>query len=105
MPRHRTLKLAGELPGWIEETDSFCLRSVAEDAYTAKAWADRLGADHKKSCESTYRAGMKSLAKMNDENVSMGVRCSEGDRAARKFWEAKVCARSDSTTKHTRRAR
>jgi hypothetical protein len=92
MSRHQKLEI-GEIPKWVEETDNFCLRSVAEDAYTAKAWADLYNASKKKSCRGVYTAAMKALEKMGDENVSAKDRCSAGNRAARKFWEAKVCAR------------
>ena len=81
------------LPAWVEQTKDSCLRSVAEDVYTAKAIADGLNADTMVSCESTYRAGLKSLKDLENSKLSPSKRCAEGDRAARKFWEAKVCAR------------
>ena len=82
------------MPEWVRRLDEdSCLHSVAEDAYTAKGLADGEGADKLKSCESPYRAGLKSLADLENPKLSQGKRAHEGDRAARKFWEAKVAAR------------
>jgi hypothetical protein len=89
--RHK--KISFDMPDWVEETDNVCLRSVAEDAYYAKALADMLGAVDKTNCEDIYHAGLKSLSRMESTKTPMKLRCKEGDRAARKFWEAKVCAR------------
>jgi hypothetical protein len=36
---------------------------------------------------------MKALMKLNDEKADVKTRTQAGLRAARKFWEAKVCAR------------
>lgn len=73
--------------------DNDCLRSVAEDAYTARQLADEYGAKRDKSCAELLTAAGKSLAILEDRKASHKKRCSEGDRAARKYWEAKVCAR------------
>lgn len=89
--RHRTLTI-GAVPNWVSTTSDYCMRSVAEDAYTAKAWADLHDAS-KRSCADVYAAGMKALAKLSDESLSTKERSAAGTRAARKFWEAKVCAR------------
>ncbi len=91
--RHRLQPIV--LPEWVERTTDACLRSVAEDAYTAKGLADGLHADTLTSCENVYRAGLKSLADLENTKLKSGKRCAAGDRAARKFWEAKVCARQE----------
>jgi hypothetical protein len=71
-----------------------CLRSAAEDAYVALALAESYGAMEDPACACLVRAGMKSLKVLEDEKAEAKRRCAAGDRAARKFWEAKVCARS-----------
>jgi hypothetical protein len=93
--RHRVVHFTvGDLPDWFEELpDGTCLRSVAEDAFTAKFWADKYGASFKSSCVNVYNAGVKALAKMGDQHLPEDARSKDGTRAARKFWEAKVCAR------------
>lgn len=91
MLRHRKIEI--DIPAWVDETKDFCLQSVAEDAYTAKSMAVGYGALEDRSCAQLMRAGEKSLKRLADRKVSNKVRCSEGDRAARKFWEAKSCAR------------
>lgn len=94
MARHtKPRRVELEIPAWVDQTPDFCLRSVAEDAYTAKALAKSYGAPHDERCAELMRAGEKSLAKLNDPKASPKLRCAEGDRASRKFWEAKVCAR------------
>jgi len=45
-------------------------------------------------CKNAVRAARKLLAVMENPKISSGLRCKEGDRAARKFWEAKICART-----------
>ena len=90
--RHKKKPQVEFLPAWVYETEG-CIRSVAEDAYYARALACDLDADTLASCASTFRAGQKSLARMEDVQLHIEERCEEGDRAARKFWEAKVCAR------------
>ena len=91
--RHRALAIDEDLPNWIRESDNYCLVSVAEDAYTAKAWADNYNAGEQASCSEMYAAAMKALAKMNDERLAVKDRTKAGLRADRKFWEAKACAR------------
>jgi len=91
MARHK--RIIVDMPEWVMESNDFCLRSVAEDAYVSQAMAKSFGADKNPSCAALLRAAEKSLNKMADPNSSAGKRCSEGDRAARKFWEAQVCAR------------
>lgn len=92
MGRHKKIEV--DLPAWVSSSSDTCLRSVAEDAYYARALARTEGAHEKSSCRTTMAAGEKSLAIMADSKQPSGRRCAEGDRAARKFWEAKVCARN-----------
>ena len=93
--RHRTVQMSAiDLPDWFDELKDFsCLKGVAEDALEAKAWADTYKASFKTSCVGVYNAGLKALAKMGDKHLSEKERSKAGTRAARKFWEAKVCAR------------
>lgn len=100
MARHQQLSV--KIPDWVEQSENLCLRSVAEDAYTAKGWADKYHAADNPSCATIYRAAMKCLSLMADSKTPMRDRCHEGDRAARKFWEAKVCARERTGRKHGR---
>lgn len=81
------------LPEWVIKEKSACLQSVAEDAYYARQLALKYGADRIQRCQLPMRAGDKSLRVMEQESNAEGRRCSEGDRAARKYLEAKVCAR------------
>ena len=92
MARHQKRKISF-LPAWVLKEKSACLRSVAEDAYFAKELAALYGASKKLKCQTLLRAAEKSLRQMESISGAEGKRCSEGDRAARKFWEAKVCAR------------
>ena len=92
MPRHRPL-VPDLLPPWVKSATNDCLISVAEEAYAAQKFADEWGAFDTPSCEGPLRAAAKSLAVLNDERASSEKRCAAGERAARKFWEAKVCAR------------
>lgn len=89
--RHR--KIVVELPDWVYKEPNECVRSVAEDAYIAQALAVADGADTKRSCQAPMSAGKKSLKAFENKHTPTGTRCKAGDRAARKFWEAKVCAR------------
>ena len=90
MPRHKRIQV--ELPEWTAKAAP-CLQSVAEDAYVAKALAEGFGAGTAPSCRELMTAGRKSLRTMEDTRAGENRRCAEGTRAARKFWEAKVCAR------------
>jgi hypothetical protein len=93
--RHRTPKVPlSAFPDWFEELEEFsCLRSVVEDALAAKLLAENYQAQYKASCAGVYTAGMKSLIRAGDDSLSEGERSDAAVRAARKFWEAKVCAR------------
>lgn len=95
MARHK--KIVVEMPAWVEALTSndACLRSVAEDVYTSKAFAKALGADNNERCTGLMQAAKKSVTMMENGALPAGKRCSAGDRAARKYWEAKVCARNE----------
>lgn len=60
----------------------------------ARAMALAYGAAKDDSCKQLLSAGDKSLKQLEDERASSRLRCAAGDRAARKYWEAKVCARA-----------
>jgi hypothetical protein len=96
--RHKKIQLDPDLfPAWMRTADEFsCLYGVAEDAYTAKYWADQFHASEYKSSAEPYAAAMKSLAQMNNIRLLDGMRSRAGMRAARKFWEAKTAARRHS---------
>jgi len=88
-------KIEVEYPDWIDAAEDRdpCLASVARDAYYAKALAERDRAPEIPSCAQLLRSAEKSMALLMEEGADMAKRCAAGDRAARKFWEAKVCAR------------
>jgi len=94
MLRHKK-SVTVEFPDWyFKLTDNEdCLRSVVEDAYYAQQLALKEGAGVIASCEELMTAGEKSLKGLGNRRAAASLRCREGDRAARKFWEAKVCAR------------
>lgn len=89
-------KIVVDLPAWVDAlpTNAMCLRSVAEDVYTSKAMAANYGAETDPRCKGLLSAAKKSLRVLEDQRADDGKRCAAGDRAARKFWEAKVCART-----------
>ena len=94
MPRHRLARQISRLPEWVKTEANECLVSVAEDAYKALSLAiDDYQADQYPSCAELLRAGEKSLDVMANANVSYAKCCAAGDRAARKFWSAKACAK------------
>ena len=93
MPRHRAPQ-AGNIPAWVIREENDCLRSIAEETYTARNLAvDVYHAIDFPSCREIVKAGDKSLEVLNDTNSSVRARCSAGERAMRKYWEAKTCAR------------
>jgi hypothetical protein len=92
MAKHKRTVVT-EFPAWVEKSTDACLRSVAEDAYIAQSLAAAYGAPHSSKCAQLMQAGEKSLKVLANPKASSKIRCAEGDRAARKFWEAKVCAR------------
>jgi hypothetical protein len=69
-----------------------CLRSIAEEMYTARHRATEYGADRLTSCSELLKAGTKEQRVMESQQPSK-QRCEAGNRAFRKFWEAKACAR------------
>ncbi len=81
------------LPDWFHAETNLCVRSIIEDVYVAKRLADEAGAGDLSSCSQLLKAGEKSIRALRDRNTAVDKRCAAGDRAARKFWEAKVCAR------------
>jgi hypothetical protein len=93
MARHEKLEI--DYPGWIDAAEDRdpCLASVARDAYYAKALAERDHAADVPSCDQLLRSAAKSMEVLEQAGADMAKRCAAGDRAARKFWEAKVCAR------------
>ena len=93
MPKHK--RIVTDLPDWVEKATP-CLRSVAEDAYIARSLAEGYGAKADPRCTGLMSAATKSMRKMEDVKAGEKLRCAEGDRAARKYWEAKVCARSSA---------
>ena len=101
--RHKRIKLENlrDLPQWVlnevETDEETCLCGVATEAYEAKALAEWWGALNYPKCEEPYAAGMKALAQLNDPKVSEHKRSLAGARAMRKFWEAKVAAKRESS--------
>jgi len=93
MTRKKNLKVTAEIPPWVQETDNACLQSVAEDVYVAQGLARAHGAHLDPSCKQLVAAASKSMKIMENVRASDKKRCDAGERAARKFWEAKVCAR------------
>ncbi len=95
MPRHKLppLSEAGALPEWVKRESNDCLRSIAEEVYTARGLAVQYHATSYPSCLELFKAAEKVLAVMNDESLPDSKRCEAGERALRKFWEAKACAR------------
>jgi len=83
-----------QFPEWMLHADvNECLYSVGEDVLAAKILADKMGAASRLSCSEIYSAAMKSFRRLNDESLSIRERSAAGNRAMRKFWEAKVAAR------------
>lgn len=96
--KHKHPPIQVEFPEWVhaereKKVPNACLVSVAEDAYYALALAEFEGAAKQEACAELLTAGKKSLRTLGNARASTSLRCKEGDRAARKFWEAKVCAR------------
>ncbi len=91
MARHK--KPEPILPPWYHTEQNPCVRSIIEDVYTAKRLAEEFGAGDVASCTQLIKAGEKSIKVLKNRRTSVEKRCAAGDRAARKFWEAKVCAR------------
>jgi hypothetical protein len=94
VPRHQKRRIP--IPAWVDQEGDFCLQATAEDAYVAKTLAEDFGAPHSPSCAQLMRAGEKSLRIMADPRTGTRKRCAEGNRAAKKFLEAKVCVRKSS---------
>ena len=82
------------MPPWVVTESDDCLRSVAEEAYTAKALALTYGADQHDACRQTLQSAEKQLGRLSNTSLGVEARTRAGTKAERKFWEAKVCARS-----------
>jgi len=82
------------LPAWVKTSKNDCLVSVAEDAYKSRGLAfDEYHAERYPQCEELLASGEIALRVLNNAKASVSKRCAMGDKAARKFWEAKSCAR------------
>ena len=100
MPRHKAPDaVRAFVPEWWDDARfsrlSDCLQSVLQDAADAERWARFYRAPDYPSCQQVLAAAEKSLAELLDEGVTEGARTAAGERAQRKFWEAKVCARRE----------
>ena len=100
MPRHKPPDAVHAfVPDWWDDARfsklSPCLQSVMQDAADAERWARHYRATDYASCQQVLAAAEKSLAELLDERVTEGARAAAGERAQRKFWEAKVCARRE----------
>jgi hypothetical protein len=95
MPRHEQPNVLTQrlIPEWVERETNDCLRSVGEEVYTARALARHYGAERYPSCAELLRAAEKAVRALGDDGASISHRTAVGERALRKFWEAKVCAR------------
>lgn len=77
----------------LQISESDCLYSVAEEALTAKHYADVHHATEFRQSAQEYVAGMKDLATMNNTRLPERTRTRAAASAARKFWKARVAAR------------
>lgn len=93
MPRHEKPDMGGYLPEWVKKETDPCLVSTAEEAYTARFLAEQYRATDYSACDELLRAAAKSLKTLENASTGRKARCEAGDRATRKFWEAKSCAR------------
>lgn len=93
--RHKKVDIDPEdYPSWmLDENVGECLFALGEEVLEAKALADLLRASERPSSFEPYAAAMKSLARLNNEKLSVDERSRAGARAMRKFWDAKVAAR------------
>lgn len=92
MSRHK-LAVAKMRPDWTSAEKNECLVSVGEEVYTACALAESYGARGYPSCEQLMKAGDKERDVMDDVKKSVRARSLAGERALRKYWSAKSCAR------------
>jgi hypothetical protein len=78
----------------VKREKNDCLVSVAEETYTARRLAiEDWNAEAIPQCQELLRAGDKSRKILDDVKASDEKRSFAGERALRKYWEAKVCAR------------
>ena len=92
MTRHR-LPITKIRPEWTATEKNDCLVSIGEEVYTARALATSWGAENHDSCRQLLRSGDKAHETMDRAALSYEARCKSGERALRKYWEARVCAR------------
>ena len=92
MARHQ--KPAPVIPTWAKTEPNECLTSVGEEVYTARNLAVvGWNADQYPQCAPLLAAGDKNRRILDDTTASVGKRTDAGERALRKYWEAKSCAR------------
>lgn len=93
MPRHKHPAVP-ILPDWIKHEKNDCIVSVAEETYTARNLAvEGWNAGELPQCQELLRAGDKSRKILDNTRASAKNRSEAGERALRKYWEAKTCAR------------
>lgn len=97
MSRHQ--KPQAVLPPWAPTEKNDCLLSVGEEAYTARNLAV-VGwhADKYPQCQQLLAAGDKSRRVLDDTKATVELRTKNGERALRKYWEARACARRLGST-------
>lgn len=92
MARHN--KPQPVIPPWAPTETNDCLVSVGEEAYTARNLAVAgWNADQYPQCQELLAAGDKSRRVLDDTSASTELRTKSGERALRKYWEARSCAR------------
>lgn len=93
MPRHKSPAVP-TLPDWVKHEKNDCIVSVAEETYTARRLAaEDWNAAEIPQCQELLRAGDKSRKILDNTRASAKSRSAAGERALRKYWEAKACAR------------
>ena len=94
MSRHRVTHYPEDEPTWVKETKSPCLRSIAEEVYDAlNRVIKKYNGNAYTQSKQLIAAGDKERRTLENASYSDGVRCKAGERALRKYWEAKVAAR------------
>lgn len=92
MPRHKAPETLA--PPWIKSETNDCLVSVGEETYTARNLAVKVwNAEQYPQCRELLNAGDKSRRILDDTRADTSKRTDAGERALRKYWEAKSCAR------------
>ena len=80
-------------PAWLLREENPCVISVAEEVYAAQDLATGYGAPGYPQCAELLAAAQKSMRALSNTRADTKKRCAAGERALRKFWEAKTCAR------------